>query len=249
MTKVAGQKPPGRTLTPTSLVARANPLVLLAIGLLAIPASIAIRDLTIGIISLAAYVFAGIVLVPSLRQALGRFFAVSLACLTIIYSTWLLGGHHIDTAVTAGIRILVLALPGSVLAAFIDPARLADQLGQRLRLPARPVVAFSAALQRFELLGQTWQQLDRARRARGYGPTRNPVAIARHAAGMTFGLLVASMRDATQMSVAMDARGFATAQHRTWAEPAPWLRLDTALLSLGIVLAAVPVLLTLLSIG
>lgn len=226
-----------------SILLRTNPLVLLAFGILAIVASLAIRELRTGLVSLGLYVVAGLILLPSLRVALTRLVAVSIASLSVIYSTWLLGGHEVNTALTAGIRIIVLGLPGAVLAAFIDPARLSDQLGQRLHLPARFVVAFAAALQRFERLGQTWQQLDRARRSRGFGPSRGPVSRFRHAAGLTFGLLVSSMRDATNMSIAMDARGFATAHRRTWAEPAPWTGTDTAVLLLGVVLAAVPVVL------
>lgn len=220
---------------------RTNPLVLLAIGLLALPASFAVRSLPIGLVALGAYAATGALLLPSWRRPLGRILLVGFASLSVVYSTWLLGGREADTALTAGLRILVLALPGAVLAAFVDPSRLADQLGQRLHLPARFVVAFAAALQRFEHLGQTWQQLDRARRARGYGPSRGPVSLFRHAAALTFGLLVAAMRGATSQAIAMDARGFATARRRTWAEPAPWTRTDTAMLGLGVALAALPV--------
>ncbi|MGH3425427.1 MAG: energy-coupling factor transporter transmembrane component T, partial [Nocardioidaceae bacterium] len=170
-----------------------------------------------------------------------RCVVVGIGTVSVVYSTWLLGGNDVGTAFTAGLRIVVLALPGAVLSAFVDPARLSDQLGQRLRLPARFVVAFSAALQRFERLGLTWQQLARARRARGFGPTRGPVSRFRYAASLTFGLLVASLRAATNMSIAMDARGFVGAHTRTWAEPAPWTRTDTAVLALGVALAAVPV--------
>ncbi|UYM07065.1 energy-coupling factor transporter transmembrane component T [Solicola gregarius] len=218
-----------------------NPLVLIGIGLLALPASYAVQSLPIAACALGAYAIAGLLLVPRWRGIRLRIAVVVFAGLSVVYSTWLLGGHDVEQAVVAGLRILVLALPGAVLAAYVDPARFADQLGQRLRLPARPVVALSAALQRFERLGETWSQLDRARRARGFGPTRGPVSRARHAAGLTFGLLVSAMRDATSLSVAMESRGFGSATTRTWAEPAPWHRSDTALLVMGIALAAVPI--------
>jgi energy-coupling factor transporter transmembrane protein EcfT len=45
------------------------------------------------------------------------------------------------------------------------------------------------------------------------------------------------------MAVAMDARGFAGAKRRTWAEPARWTGADTVLLVLGAVTAALPVVL------
>lgn len=225
--------------------ADSNPLVLIAIGLLALPASYAVQSLPIAVCALGAYALAGLLLVPRWVGIRLRIGVVTFAALSVVYSTWLLGGRDVEDAVVAGMRILVLALPGAVLAAYVDPARLADQLGQRLRLPARPVVAVSASLQRFEHLGETWSQLDRARRARGFGPTRGPVSRARHAAGLTFGLLVSAMRDATSLSVAMESRGFGVASARTWAEPAPWRTSDTVLLTLGAGLAAIPIVLRL----
>jgi energy-coupling factor transporter transmembrane protein EcfT len=39
----------------------------------------------------------------------------------------------------------------------------------------------------------------------------------------------------------MDARGFATAHDRTWAEPASWSRLDVAATAVALLLGAVPV--------
>ena len=58
---------------------------------------------------------------------------------------------------------------------------------------------------------------------------------------MSFALLVHAMRGATRSAVAMDARGFATAADRTWAEPATWTRLDVVGLVLAGLLGAVPV--------
>lgn len=229
-----------------TLLTRTNPLVLIAIGLLALPASYAVRSVPVALCALAGYVLAGLLLVPR-RKGIGmRVGVVAFAGLSVVYSTWLLGGHDVGLAVTAGLRILVLALPGAVLAAYVDPSRLADQLGQRLRLPARPVVATAAALQRFERLDETWTQLVRARRVRGFAPGRGPVSRATYAARLTFALLVSALRDATTMSVAMESRGFASARSRTWAEPALWRVSDSILLAVGVALAAVPVVLWML---
>ena len=118
---------------------------------------------------------------------------------------------------------------------------MSDYLAQTLRLPARLVAAFGAALQRITSFGHAWTQLERTRRARGFGPSRNPVATARYAAGMSFALLVHAMRGATRSAVAMDARGFATAHDRTWAEPAPWTRLDKAGLLVAALIGVVPI--------
>ena len=47
---------------------------------------------------------------------------------------------------------------------------------------------------------------------------------------MAFAMLVHALRGASQTAIAMDARGFASAHDRTWAEAANWTRLDRAML-------------------
>ena len=84
------------------------------------------------------------------------------------------------------------------------------------------------------------EQLDRSRRVRGLGPGRNPIARIRHVGALTFGLLVATLRSSARMAVAMDARGFATASRRSWAEPARWTRYDSAVLAGAVGFAALP---------
>ncbi|MDQ3156016.1 MAG: energy-coupling factor transporter transmembrane protein EcfT [Actinomycetota bacterium] len=225
-----------------SLILRVNPLVLLTVGLSSLVGSFAIRDFRTGLVAAAVYAVAAIVLLPSWRFPLLCLGFTSIAALSIAYSTWRGGGHDEREAVTAAVRIVVLAWPGAVALGYMDPSRLTDYLAQSMHLPARFVAAFSAALQRFAGFHTSWQQLDRARRMRGFGPSRNPIATARYAADMSFGLLVNALRGASQSSIAMDARGFADAHDRTWAEPAPWTRLD--LLGLGVAagLGIVPVL-------
>ena len=148
---------------------------------------------------------------------------------------------------TAGLRVAFFVVPGVLLAARVDPFVLGDHLGQRLRLPARPVVAAVAALQRFESLDQQWHQLRRTRRVRGLDVGRSPLARARQVGALTAGVLVQSLRQAGRMAVAMEARGFSApareGRRRTWAEPAPWRRADSLMMALGLAVAAVPALL------
>jgi energy-coupling factor transport system permease protein len=224
-------------------VTRANPLVLLGLGLLAVVASFGVDDLTVALAMVGVIAVLAVAFVPGLVGNSWRLLAPLLGAASVTFSTWLLAGRDESIAATAGLRVLVLALPGVLVAPFIDPSRLGDQLAQRLRLPARPVAAVTASLQRFEDLGAVWAQLDRARRVRGLGPGRNPIARIRHVAGMTFGLLVSTLRSSARMAVAMDARGFATARHRSWAEPAPWTPVDSAVLAGAIGFAALPYLL------
>ena len=224
-----------------SLVLRANPLVLLSVGVFSLLGSFFVTDLATAYVALAAYALAALVLLPGWRYPLVclgfSLFAAAHGRLLDLAA----GQRRARAGLRAGLRLVVLAWPGSVAVGYLDPARLSDYLAQTLRLPARLVAAFGAALQRITSFGHAWTQLERTRRARGLGPSRNPVATARYAGGMSFALLVHAMRGATRSAVAMDARGFATADDRTWAEPATWTRLDVAGLALAALLGAVPV--------
>ncbi len=220
-------------------IIQANPIAQLSIGLFSLLGSLWIRSLPVALIAVGCYLLAALVFVPSWRYALVCLGLSAVAALTVVYSAWRLGGHDETRALTAGLRILVLAWPGSLAAGYIDPARLADHLAQTLGLPARMVAAFSAALQRIASFGHAWSQLERVRRVRGFGPSANPVTWFTHGGSMAFALLVHALRGASQSAIAMDARGFATAHERTWAEPATWTRLDRAVVAAGLLLGLV----------
>ncbi len=222
----------------TGLVRHLNPLVLLAVGLAAALGSPAIRTLPIALASISVYVLAVVLTVPSWRYPLFCLALVVLPVASVMWSTWLLGGRDLEVAVVAGLRTFVLAWPGAVAVGYVDVARLGDYLGQTLRLPARFAAALSAALQRVGGAWRTWHDLERTRRAR---------ALPRRPWAMAFALLVHTIRDATRTSIAMDARGFAAAHRRTWAEPATWSRLDVASLVAAVAMGLLP--LVLRSIG
>lgn len=172
-------------------------------------------------------------LLPGLVGALG-----------VGWSTWLLGSQDGEEALSAALRLLVIVVPSAITLAFIDPDDLADHLGQRLRLPARPVVAVGAALQRVQSFGAAWTEVGWARRLRGQGVSwRRPRSVIAHLWSSTLGMLLRSLGSAATLAVAMDARGFASAGRRTWATRAPWRVPDTVLVAL----ACVPVVLVLLS--
>lgn len=218
---------------------QANPLALLTFGFTAVIGSFLIDRPTSALIVVAVYAVLAVLCVPTWRPLRWRLFAVGFAAVSLWWSSWLLGGHDPSIATTAAGRILVLALPGAIVAAFIDPMRFGDALAQNLRLPARFVGAFTASLTRFDQLGETFDQLQRTRRIRGFGPSRNPIARAATTGPLSFGLLVSAMRGATQLSLAMDARGFATAHSRTWAEPSPWRRRDTVVVTVAVLVTIV----------
>jgi len=220
----------------TGLATRLNPLVLLLIGVAAALGSPAVRTVPVGVAMVAVHVVALLVIVPSWRYPAICLALVALPVASIMWSTWLLGGRDLEVATAAGLRTFVMTWPGAVAVGYLDVARFGDYLAQTLRVPGRFAAALSAALQRVTGMWQVWHDLERTRRARG---------LRRRPWSMAFTLLVHTMRDATRTSIAMDARGFATATRRTWAEPAVWTRADV-LVALGAALVgAMPALLLL----
>ena len=236
------QAPPPPTATP--LLARCGALALLVAALLAVPAGVLSPHWTTSLAVLACQLLLAVVGLaapgpgarPSgrARRVAVRMLPGLVAALSVGWSTWLLAGRDLDPALTVALRVLVIVLPSAVLVPWIDPDRLGDHLAQRLRLPDRPVVATSAALQRVHSFGAIWSELSQARRIRGIGVSwRRPRSVAAHLAALTMGLLVRTLRAAADLAVAMDARGFATAQARSWWMPAPWHWRDTLLVALG----------------
>jgi energy-coupling factor transporter ATP-binding protein EcfA2 len=237
----------------SGLAGRAGPLSLLLASIVLVLGAPFIPDLRTALIAFGVEIAMAPVVLgigrPSWRRLLPGLFAVASVC----FSNWLLSpGHEISTGALAGLRVAFFVLPGVLLASRIDPSALGDHLAQRLRLPARPVVAAVAALHRFESLGEQWDQLARVRKVRGLGPGRSPLSRGRHIAALTFGLLIQTLRQAGRMAVAMEARGFSPvaataagvpAPRRTWAEPAPWRPTDSLMLATGIAVAGIPVLL------
>lgn len=221
----------------TGLITRFNPLVLLAMALAPAVGSPAIRTMDIAVVCVVIHVVAVSVLVPSWRYPALCLALVVLPVASITWSTWWLGGRDLEVAVVAGLRTFVMAWPGAVAVGYVDVARLGDYLGQSLRVPGRFAAVLSAALQRVGGAWQAWHEVERARRAR---------ALPRRPFAMAFTLLVHTMRDATRTSIAMDARGFASATSRTWAEPAVWTAWDRAAAVTALLVGALPTLIVLL---
>lgn len=228
----------------TAPLARCGPLSLLAASFLMLTGAATVRDLPGALVGLGIEVVVLVVAVAG-RFPLWRLLPAALAVASIAWSNWLLADpRSLEAAAVAGLRVAFFVVPGIVLVSFIDPGALGDHLGQRLRLPARPVLASTAALQRLEALADDWVEVEAARRVRGLAPGRSPLARVRHVTAMTFALLVGALRSAARMTVAMQARGY-SAHHdggppRTWAHPAPWRPADTALVLSAAALAASP---------
>ncbi|SCG60581.1 energy-coupling factor transporter transmembrane component T family protein [Micromonospora inositola] len=121
------------------------------------------------------------------------------------------------TALGLVLRLLAVALPGVIVFATTDPTDLADALIQNAKAPARFAIGALAAFRLVPLLGQEWQMISMARRARGVDAGRNPLAKLRLFVSTAFALLVGAIRRGTRLAVAMDARGFDAGIPRTVA--------------------------------
>ena len=160
-----------------------------------------------------------LLVLPGWRYPLVCLGFTAVAALTIVYSTWRLGGRDWRRPFTAGLRIVVLAWPGSVMAGYVDPSRLADYLAQSLHLPGaagRGVRGGAAAVHRLRpgLAAARPGPPGRAASA----PSRNPVANGRYAANMSFALLVQAMRGAIGV---LDRDGRARLRDRPATAPGP----------------------------
>jgi energy-coupling factor transport system ATP-binding protein len=234
-----------------SLAARCGPLSLLLACLLVLPLPALVTEWRQSLVVLAVEVLLGLIALwepgdgPAPARRWRRLGARSVPALIgvfgVVWSTWLLGGHDVETAVGAGLRVLTLVLPSVVLLPYVDPDALGDHLAQRLHLPARPVVAATAALQRFQTFGALWAELTRARRVRGVGAGRSLVARLKEAGATTLALFTVVLGQAAVLALAMDARGFAGAHRRTWAGPAPWRVPDFVVVLGGLLVVATAV--------
>jgi energy-coupling factor transport system permease protein len=142
------------------------------------------------------------------------------------------GSAQVGVGIT--LRVLAIALPGVLVLSATDPVDLADSLVQQARAPARFAYGTLAALRLLPLLGEEWQTLAMARRARGFDAGRSPVGVLRLFGSQVFALLVGAIRRGTRLATAMDARGFDSGLPRTFAR-----RQVVAPADVGLVAAAV----------
>jgi energy-coupling factor transport system permease protein len=136
------------------------------------------------------------------------------------------------------LRIFAVALPGVIVFATTDPTDLADALVQNVRVPARFAIGALAAFRLVPLLGQEWQALTLARRARGLDAGGNPLAKLRLFTSTAFALLVGALRRGGRLATAMDARGFDSGAPRTYARRQLFRPADWALLACAALLSA-----------
>jgi energy-coupling factor transport system permease protein len=192
--------------------------------------------ITIDPVTPALVLIAEVLAIPLIGIPAGAFFRralpVFVGAIGIGFFNALLSGD-IGGGVAIGLRLVGIALAGIVAVASIDPTDLADALVEHLHAPRRFTVGALAAFRLMPLFADEWQTITLARRARGLD-NRGVSAFF----PMTRSLLVAAIRRATRLAVAMDGRGFADWGCRTLARPRAIGPRDWALLTASFAVAA-----------
>ncbi|MDH4657983.1 energy-coupling factor transporter transmembrane protein EcfT [Corynebacterium pyruviciproducens] len=188
-----------------------------------------------------------------LRRSVPLFFASALGSIPMLlygqeggetYFSFLTA-HVTDNSIQLAfgifLRVLAIGLPVVLVSYGVDPTDLGRALAQVLHLPARFVLGTVAALQMLTALQDDLHAMHRARRSRGLIDQHGFGHRFKNGASLAFGLLVQSLRRASTLSVAMEARGFAYASCRTWAKHEYFRLRDGVLLAVTVALASVPV--------
>jgi energy-coupling factor transport system permease protein len=226
------------TPDPRAPLAHTHPLAKIAAAFVCMLALfLTIDPITPTLVLLAEIAVVPLIGVPP-RALLRRALPVFVAAIGIGFFNALVSGD-IGSGGAIGIRLMGIALAGIVAVASIDPTELADALVEHLHAPRRFTVGALAAFRLLPLFADEWQTIALARRARGIGSV-GPFARIAAFLPMTRSLLVAAIRRATRLAVAMDGRGFAAPGCRTLARPRPFLARDWWLIagSLGAVALA-----------
>lgn len=123
-------------------------------------------------------------------------------------------GPAIAAGLAVGLRVVVIALTTLLVFGPSDPTRMADSLVQQWHFPDRFAYGTLAALRVAPFMAGDWAAIGAARRLRGIAP-RGPLARLQAFGGRLLVMLVAAIRRAERMALAMDARGFDSGVHRT----------------------------------
>ncbi|HZU93159.1 MAG TPA: energy-coupling factor transporter transmembrane component T [Microbacterium sp.] len=157
-----------------------------------------------------------------------------------VHFEWLLirvTDGSLSLAAATAVRVLAIGLPSVVLFVTVDPTDLADDLAQRMRLPARFVIGALAGMRMLGLLAEDWKALALARRARGVADQGR----IRRMLGMAFALFVLAIRRGSSLATAMEARGFGGSSARSWARESAWTWRDTVLVLIAGVIPAIAI--------
>lgn len=222
-----------------SLLGRTNPLVKLGIALVWLLGLGLTLDVRAPLILAAVALVAGLQLGALPPAVLGRrLMPLALAAVGIALTNLLFSTHNPDPLATElfrlgplrvtaeavaaagglGARIVSIVSVGAVFALTTDATRLVDSLVQLAGVSPRFAYGLLAAYQAVPRLAEDLWTLRSARRLRGLREWDPRLLV---------GLLVRAIRHADQLSIAMDARGFASGPRTTY-RPIAWTALDVA---------------------
>jgi energy-coupling factor transport system permease protein len=225
------------TPDPRAPLAAVHPLAKIAAGLVVMLALFLTLDpLTPALVLIAVLVAVPLIGVPPGPLA-RRAAPLLVASAGIAFFNSLVTGD-VGTGFATGIRLAGIGLAGVVAIASVDPTELADALVEHLHAPHRFTVGALAAFRLLPLFADEWQTIGLARRARGLDDRGGPIARVRAFFATTRALLIAAIRRATRLALAMDGRGFADASCRTLARPRPIGARDWSLIGAAIAIAA-----------
>jgi energy-coupling factor transport system permease protein len=221
---------------PSAPLARLHPIAKIVAALILMFALFITVDLvTSGSVVAAVLVAARFSGLPA-RSLAARAAPLLIAAVSLGVFNAVLSGSPAAGAAIA-LRVIGVSLASMIAVATIDPTDLADALVEHAHAPPRFVVGALAAFRLFPLFSREWDVLGLARRARGIEADRTYVARMRAFPGRALGLLVAAIRRATRLALAMDARGFGSRDCRTLARPRALTARDGALMAGALALA------------
>jgi energy-coupling factor transport system permease protein len=115
-------------------------------------------------------------------------------------------GPAISAGLAIGLRVVVIGLTTLLVFGPSDPTRLADSLVQQWHVPDRFAYGTLGALRVAPFMADDWAVIAAARRLRGIKP--GGVGRVRDTGDRLLVMLVAAIRRAERLALAMDARGF-----------------------------------------
>ncbi|OZG58279.1 cobalt ABC transporter permease [Bifidobacterium tissieri] len=179
---------------------------------------------------------------PVWIAAVGSFVTIALYGRTsgTVHFAWaaiVISDGSLYLAVATFLRVAAIAVPSVIFVLGLDPTDLADGLVQILHLPSRFVYGALAGIRMFTLLQEDWRALGLSRRSRGLGDG-NPI---RRVCSQAFALLVLSIRRATKLATAMEARGFGASDTRTMARVSQLHAIDWVSYAIALIVPAIAV--------
>ena len=244
----------GATRTPRALQ-RANPVAKLVAALVLFVALFVSLDAVTAAVILAPLVALIAVSGIGVSVLVGRAWLIGLLAIAVGAFNVLFAAEQLGPSVVAigpvevgavtlanglglALRLIAIFVAGILATATSDPTEMADALIQQAHVSPRFAIGVLAALRLVPVLAREWRIIGLARRARGVEAGRSPLAAVRLLGGRVMALLVAAIRRASRMAVAMEARGFGALDCRTIARPQRITAGDVAWIAGAVALSA-----------